>query len=560
MMRRKFAHVFAIIAQWGIGKSRLAYELMSQINDTSPGWYVRDSAGNLVKAQLFHDNADRDQYLGLCIRYSQIATESHNIDNWFGYGLYKALLPLTQAEFDTSIQGQIAKEAYDRLLVAGFEETKLAQALEVSAHYTDEVLYDDPTLVNRLCHSAYQYLQQFGIKYILIALDELETAAEAATYGLEVAEMKYLDGRAIKLIGKAIKEEDPRGKAPWLRYVALCSPAIGNELREIRSTGRRFEMAELSQNAFADVSHFVQLLKEDDRLAEAYPQGLVEASYAMSSGNFGWFNVIMANLDGVISGRRVKGQPADGSIGSLFDETVKVSDRMSEYVLDHQAIEELDIARNYLGLARDLLYGQLPVPLGRWTEEQRQALLGSTNEYGEPIAILYQRVEWSEQDCGKALRAAEFTRDRDEWLLTGIDQPLDLSQLLANLSTYSIHETRGKPASGGRQCFWSPPTSRISYNWYLSSILIRLPRMRPADLAGTDRPRYGRSRFGHAYRPQHRHVWAFELAVPPARHHVADLPRTGPECRARRSDEGLQGTEPDRPGQADPDRGDASDR
>ena len=45
----KFAHVFAIIGQWGIGKSRLAYELMSQINDTSPGWYVRDAATDLAK-------------------------------------------------------------------------------------------------------------------------------------------------------------------------------------------------------------------------------------------------------------------------------------------------------------------------------------------------------------------------------------------------------------------------------------------------------------------------------------------------------------------------------
>ncbi|NLX97799.1 MAG: hypothetical protein GXY83_16670 [Rhodopirellula sp.] len=452
----KFAHVFAIIAQWGIGKSRLAYELVSQINDTSPGWYVRDPAGNLTKAQLFHNDADRDQYLGLYLRYSQVATESHNIDNWFGYGLYKALLPLTQGTFDTSIQGQIAKEAYDRLLVRGFDEKKLAEALEVSVNHSDEDLYEKPTLVTRLCQAAYAYLEQFSIKYVLIALDELETAAEAATYGLEVEEMKYLDGRAIKLIGKAIKEEDPRGKLPWLRYVALCSPAIGNELREIRSTARRFELVELSQNAFADVSSFVQLLKEDNRLGETYPAGLVEAAYAMSGGNFGWFNVAMANIDGVISGRRAKREPTDGTVGSLFDESVRVSSRMSEYVLDHHAIDELNLPRDFRDNARELLYGQLPVPLTAWTDEQRDALLAGTNEYGEPISVLYHRVEWTEQDCGKALRAAKFTRDRDEWTLSGVDQPLDLGQLLANLSTYSIHETKGAVQSGGRYTLLVP--------------------------------------------------------------------------------------------------------
>jgi hypothetical protein len=452
----KFAHVFAVIAQWGIGKSRLAYELMSQINDTSPGWYVRDAAGNLAEAKLFYDDVDREQYLGLYIRYSQVATESHNIDNWFGYGLYKALLPLTTGQFDTSIQGQVAKEAHDRLLVLGFEEQKLAEALEVSAGHSDETLYDDPTLVTRLCLAAHQYLQKFGIKYILIALDELETAAEAATYGLEVEDMKYLDGRAIKLIGKAIKEEDPRGKLPWLRYVALCSPAIGNELRDIRSTARRFEMVELSQNAFADVSSFVQLLKDDERLTEAYPDGLVEAAYAMSSGNFGWFNVAMANVDGVIGGRRARGELTEGTVGSLFDETVRVSSRMSEYVLDHRSIEELHLSSDFREAARELLYGQLPVPLDEWTEAQRRALLSGTNEHDEPIAILYQHVEWTEQDFSKALRAAKFSRERDEWVLSGVDQPLDLTQLLANLCTYSIHETKGAVQTGGRHTLLVP--------------------------------------------------------------------------------------------------------
>jgi hypothetical protein len=117
----KFAHVFAIIAQWGVGKSRIGYELIAQINDTSRGWWVRGDDGSLAKAQLFHDDKDRDQYLGLYIRYSQVANDYNNVDNWFAYGLYKALLPLTRGTFDGSIQGQIAKEATDRLFVAGFD-------------------------------------------------------------------------------------------------------------------------------------------------------------------------------------------------------------------------------------------------------------------------------------------------------------------------------------------------------------------------------------------------------------------------------------------------------
>src|SRR3954470_10941498 len=65
----RFAHVFAIVAQWGVGKSRLAYELIAQINGTTRGWFVRDQVGALDEANLFYDEADRDQYLGLYIRY-----------------------------------------------------------------------------------------------------------------------------------------------------------------------------------------------------------------------------------------------------------------------------------------------------------------------------------------------------------------------------------------------------------------------------------------------------------------------------------------------------------
>ena len=76
----------------------------------------------------------------------------------------------------------------------GFEEATLAEALELTAGHTDEELYLDETLATRLCNAAYEYLHRFGINYLLIALDELETAGEASTYGLEGEDLKRLDG------------------------------------------------------------------------------------------------------------------------------------------------------------------------------------------------------------------------------------------------------------------------------------------------------------------------------------------------------------------------------
>jgi len=453
----KFAHVFAIIAQWGVGKSRIGYELIAQINDTSRGWWVRGDDGTLATAQLFHNDPDRDQYLGLYIRYSQVANDYNNVDNWFAYGLYKALLPLTRGTFDGSIQGQIAKEAADRLLVAGFDATKLAAALEVSANHSDETLYEDPELATHLCQAAYDYLQTLGIKYLLVVLDELETAAESATFGLDSTDIKHLDGRAIKLMGKAIKEEDPRRRLPWLRYVALCSPAIGDELREIQSTARRFELAELQANAFADVSDFVQTMEHDERLAESYPQGLVEAAYAMSAGNFGWFNVVMAGIDERLRDKRVRGESDTPTVGGLFDELVRVSPRVQQHVLDHNAIELVKMSdRTDLLTVRDLLYGQLPVSLDTYPPERRAALLSATNEYDEPIAMLFRRLEWDEIEAADALRTSKFTRDRGMWRLGGVDQPLDLRQLLSNLGTYAIHETRGQRRTDGKHTLIVP--------------------------------------------------------------------------------------------------------
>ncbi|EDY20987.1 hypothetical protein CfE428DRAFT_1280 [Chthoniobacter flavus Ellin428] len=450
-----FVQVFAAVAPWGVGKSRLGYELIGQINDAGRGWFTRQSGSNIADSALFRDAPDRDKYLGLFIRYTQIANEHQNTDNWFGYGLYKALLPLAKEEFDGSIQGNIAKEAYDRLFALGFEKDKLAAALELDAGHTPEKLYGDKTLVTRLCEAAYAYFKAFGIAYVVVVLDELETITESVTFGKEEGDLRRLDGAAIKLIARAIKEEDPRHKLPWLRYVALCSPAIGDELREVQSTARRFELVDLSRNAFADVSDFVRKLREEGRLAQEYPTGVVEAAYAMSGGNFGWFNVIMSSVDQVL--RDLGGE---ATLGRIFSECVAKSARVKTHVLDHTVLRGINVPAAQKAPVEEFLYGQLPRPLTAWTDEQRELLTKANNEYGEEISEYFQRVDWSEEQCAQALRDGRFSGRKSAGNSAASTSFFDLRQLLANLGTYAIHETKGQPPQGGRHVLLVPLAQR----------------------------------------------------------------------------------------------------
>ncbi|MEI6494274.1 MAG: hypothetical protein WCO94_17140, partial [Verrucomicrobiota bacterium] len=213
---------------------------------------------------------------------------------------------------------------------------------------------------------------------------------------------------------------------------------------------------ELHQNVFADVSDFVAKLQESGRLERVYPAGTIEAAYAMSGGNFGWFNVIMANVDQVLRDQATR----VFTVGELFDETVHCSNRVRDYVLDHTALSQLTIRSEFKDAAKELLFGQLPRPVAEGSPEQRDALLAARNEYDEPIAVPYQRVEWDEDACAKALKNAKFVREKERWRLQGVDEALDLRQLLANLHTYAIHETAGRPTTGGPHTLLIPARER----------------------------------------------------------------------------------------------------
>ncbi len=463
----RFAHVFAVVAPWGVGKSRLGYEIVAQVNDRSKGWRYLGTGGGLEEARLFDSDAERDKHLALYIRYSQVAHPQLNLDNWFAPAVYKALAPLARGAFDRSIQHQIARQAHARLLAEGFDASALGAAMELDQH-DEEDIYADTQLATRLCNAAFECLEPLGIRYVVVVLDELETAAERATSGMEVEEARTMDGRAITMlrravetlgrkdietVSKAVKEEDARARFPWLRFVVLCSPAIGDELKEVQSTDRRFEIVDVSRNAFSDVRAFVRSLEAEGRLLRSYPPGLVEAAYMMSGGNFGWFNVTMAVVDQILRQHPSGETP---TVAAVFRRAIEVSNRIASYVLDHRALNEVEVESNLLGPVEQLMLGQVPVPMDDVAAAPE--LLVARNAHGEALATRFHRATWRIQDCTQVLIRNRFQRlpGTSRWTAPGVPEPVDLERLLHDLSTLAVREEQ--PTAAGARVLLLPQT------------------------------------------------------------------------------------------------------
>ncbi len=85
----------------------------------------------------------------------------------------------------------------------------------------------------------------------------------------------------------------------------MCSTVIGGSIQGIGALDRRTEMYEMLQNSFADISDYIAYLNKKGMIPE-YPKGLIEAAYTIAGGNFGWFNVIMHNVDQKMEDSSVK--------------------------------------------------------------------------------------------------------------------------------------------------------------------------------------------------------------------------------------------------------------
>lgn len=425
------ATIFPLIAKWGVGKSRIGFEVVSEPLGMDKGWIITED-GEHKTVRIFKENF-QDGVLPLYIRYSQMCYEDLIGDYWVGFGAYTALSILSK-EPDDSIQGKIMSEIQNAFEPMGFDKGKLRQILKVGEVTTEQLLSLESPLDN-LVKEAMEYLKDFAIDHILIVCDELETAGEIAKYGIEKDKemVNKVDGEAIKVITSAIKHEDPKKKYPNVSYLLLCSPVIGDSIQGIGALDRRTEMCEMVQNSFADIVEFTGYLTDKDINKYKYPDGLIEAAYTIAGGNFGWFNVIMANVDQYLNDK------PNADTGEIFESLLNTSSRFKTSLIDKEAFEYIKCEERYRHLIKTALLKQLPAKKSNYLEEEISVLLNAKAENDEKLFKEFYCVRISKDDIGSYLNSVGYKRDSGNLFVNDFGGSFDLDILLKSLKTFSLN-------------------------------------------------------------------------------------------------------------------------
>ena len=430
MKNSGMATIFPVIGKWGIGKSRIGFEVISEAIGIDKGWIISED-GETKKVRVLKENFG-DGILPIFIRYSQMLHEDLTSENWVAYGVYTALSYLAE-DPDSSMQGKVIEELQNALLPFGFKKEKLKDILKLEEIEKDDLLLDMRTL-DRMVKEATEYLKVCNIDHLLIVCEEVETAGEIAKYGLEKDKenIRRVDGEAIKVISSAIKHEDTRKKFPNTSFMLLCSPVIGYHIRGIGALERRISICELKNNTFADISDFMNHLKEDGKM-NTYPEGLVEAAYTIAGGNFGWLNVIMAELDHLISGK------PDIKTGEALEDLLRTSSRFQNSLIDKAAFDYINCKEKYRHIIKNALLMQLPITKTNYTEDELEGMVEAKASDGTRLFKDFYLIKLKKDGLGEYLHSVGYERQEGNQFVNTFGSTFDLEVLLKNLKMYSLN-------------------------------------------------------------------------------------------------------------------------
>ncbi len=289
------ARALLLIGDWGVGKSRIGFELVAESLYEESRWYVSDPSGVFggIDQRILKHNL-QDGILPLFIMY-QDATRVDNLgeDNWVPVVTFQGLAYLAGvniAPADSELQRIYSELVTVLNLKAGEDVQETLSQFFVG----DELASQYHQLVVEKCKNWLE--KKCSINQFLTIVEEVESEddfqkrpdfGDRRTGGA--------DEQNILIIPRVLKHTKGRVAYPYMHFVLLCSRAVGAKFDEISSTERRVDVVVMEKNRLEDVQLYVHQLKEQYSAVNYFPE-LLNSAFFATDRNFGWLNVLMHDV------------------------------------------------------------------------------------------------------------------------------------------------------------------------------------------------------------------------------------------------------------------------
>ena len=400
------AGFFVAFGDWGLGKTRLGYELIAEATGRVDQWllnrneYVIPPYHQADKKPRVLEPALQDGVLPLYIRYSSVCDEDLDAATWVARLSVEALRHTLLA--DPAAGGP--RDLYEDLKAAMTAKGVNLQALSV-VHDEGRPFADRLTAATKI-------LREAGLKHLWVIVDEVETPGDLKRGLREDAQTK-VDDEYLLMVSEVIKHENWRSQHPDVNFLLLCSVGMRDQIH-IGPNLRRASSVTIEPNQLTDVQSYVDHIKGSlaDPNGVNYPAGTLEGAFLSANRNFGWLNVIMASVHETYARHLERGDNVQA--WQLLKDFAK-TDARATHIFSDGAV--LPLLGNVTGVPKleveRLVYGQLPAPVGgaatqALTENMADALLAHEMAgRGRAFAQLFQ-VHIDERALANELTRPEF--------------------------------------------------------------------------------------------------------------------------------------------------------
>lgn len=383
------AGFFIAFGDWGLGKTRLGYELIAEATGRVDRWllnkneYVIPPFHQPDKKPRVLEPALQDGVLPLYIRYSTVCDDALDAATWVTRVAVEALRHTLHAD---PVAGG-PRDLYEDLKAA-----MMAKGVDMKAL---SVVDDDARSFSDRLAGATKVLRDAGLNHLWIIVDEVETPGDLKR-GLRDDTQTKVDDEFLLMVSEVIKHENWRNQHPDVNFLLLCSLGMRDQIH-IGPNLRRASSVTIEPNQLTDVQSYVDHITGSlaDPNAVEYPVGTLEGAFLSANRNFGWLNVIMASIHETHARHLDRG---DGvSAWQLLKDFAK-TDARATHIFNDGAV--LPLLGTVAGVPKQeverLVYGQLPAPVGgaatsALTEKMADALLAhKVAGRGHAFAELFQ--------------------------------------------------------------------------------------------------------------------------------------------------------------------------